>query len=149
MTVPGRIALCCGIAIFAAACSENAPKPWSKAEMRTLSEQFSHIAEAFAVVDVCMPMIDADQEVKRSVIAKIEVRRYSQLSAINTKAEVAKFLAYHRRTGGTDAQAAQLEWVYQDSYRAAAQGLKSIENCAETVTDYANTILQTRVEPGA
>ncbi len=149
MWVPSRIALCCGIAILATACSEKAPKPWSKAEMNALSDQFSHIAEAYAVVDVCMPMIDADPETKRAVIAKIEVSRYSQISSINTQTEVAKFLAYHRRTGGTDAQAAALEWVYQDSYRTAAQGLKSIENCAETVTDYANTILQTRVDPGA
>jgi len=149
MSVTRRLALYCGIAILATACSEKAPKPWSKAEMKALSDKFSHIAEAYAVVDVCMPMIDGDPDTKRAVIAKIEVRRYSQISSIDTKAEVAKFLAYHRRTGGTDAQAAELEWVYQDSYRTAAQGLKSIENCAETVTDYANTILQTRVEPGA
>jgi hypothetical protein len=146
MSVHRSVAVGCGIAIFAVACSERAPKPWSAAEMSALSEQFGHIAEAYAVVDVCIPMIDADQEAKRSVIAKIEVRHYSQLSRMNTKAEVARFLAYHRQTGGTDEQEAALDQIYRQSYQAAVQNLTSVANCAETVSDYANTILQTRVE---
>ena len=138
------LTLCCS-AILAVACSDEAPKPWNAREMNELSEQFGHIAEAYAVVDVCIPMIDADKDAKRRVISKIEVRRYSQLSQLDTEAELAKFLAHHRQTGGTDEQAAALDQVYRESHRAAAQLLTSLDGCVETVIDYANTILNTRV----
>jgi hypothetical protein len=59
-----RFITLCWLAIFAAACSDATPEPWSAAEMHALSEQFSHIAEAYAVVDICIPMIDADKEAK-------------------------------------------------------------------------------------
>jgi hypothetical protein len=135
------------LAIFAAACSERAPDPWSAAEMNALSEQFGHIAEAYAVVDVCMPMIDANKDAKRSVISKIDVRHYSQLSQMDTEAELAKFFAHHRQSGGTDEQAAALDRIYRESHEAAAQLLTSVDNCAETASDYANTILNTKVRP--
>jgi len=115
--------------------------------MNQLREQFSHIAEAYAVVDVCIPMIDADKEAKRSVIAKIDVRRYSQLSQMNTESELTRFIAYHRRSGGTDEQAAELDQIYRESHQAAARLLKSVGDCAETVADYVNTILNTKVDP--
>jgi len=135
------------LATLAAACSERAPEPWSAAEMNALSEQFGHIAEAYAVVDICMPMIDANKDAKRSVISKIEVRHYSQLSQMDTEAELAKFFAHNRQSGGTDEQAAALDRIYRESHEAAAQLLTSVENCAETVSDYANTILNTKVRP--
>jgi hypothetical protein len=135
------------LAIFAAACSERAPDPWSAAEMNALSEQFGHIAEAYAVVDVCMPMIDANKDAKRSVISKIDVRHYSQLSQVDTEAELAKFFAHHRQSGGTDEQAAALDRIYRESHEAAAQLLTSVDGCAETASDYANTILNTKVRP--
>jgi hypothetical protein len=135
------------LAIFAAACSERAPDPWSAAEMNALSEQFGHIAEAYAVVDVCMPMIDANKDAKRSVISKIDVRHYSQLSQMDTEAELAKFFAHHRQSGGTDEQAAALDRIYRESHEAAAQLLTSADGCAETASDYANTILNTKVRP--
>jgi len=135
------------LAILAAACSESTPKPWSAAEMSALSEQFGHIAEAYAVVDVCMPMIDANKDAKRSVISKIDVRHYSQLSQMDTEAELAKFFAHHRQSGGTDEQAAALDRIYRESHEAAAQLLTSADGCAETASDYANTILNTKVRP--
>jgi len=135
----------CWLAILAIACSESGPEPWSAAEMNALSEQFNHIAEAYAVVDVCMPMIDANKDAKRSVISKIEVRRYSQLSQMNTEAELAKFFTYHRRSGGTNEQAAALDQIYRDSHAAAARVLTSIDSCTEAASDYANTILNTKV----
>ena len=137
----------CWLAILAAACSESAPEPWNAAEMSALSEQFGHIAEAYAVVDVCMPIIDADRDAKRSVISKIEVRHYSQLSRMDTEAELAKFFAHHRQRGGTDEQAAALERTYRESHAAAVQLLTSVDGCAETVSDYANTIINTKAEP--
>jgi len=145
------------LAILATACSESAPEPWSAAEMNALSEQFGHIAEAYAVVDVCMPMIDANKDAKRSidankdakrsVISKIDVRHYSQLSQMDTEAELAKFFAHHRQSGGTDEQAAALDRIYRESHEAAAQLLTSADGCAETASDYANTILNTKVRP--
>ena len=115
--------------------------------MNALTEQFRHIAEAYAVVDVCVPMIDADQEAKRSVISKIDVRSYTRLSQMNTEAELAKFFAHHRRTGGTEEQVASLDRTYRESHDAAARLLTTIENCKETVSDYVNTILNTKVAP--
>jgi hypothetical protein len=140
-----RFITLCWLAILASACSNGEPEPWSAAEMNALSEQFGHIAEAYAVVDVCMPMIDADKDAKHSVISKIEVRRYSQLSRMDTEAELAKFFAHHRQSGGTDEQAAGLDRIYRESHQAAAQLLTSVDNCAETTSDYANTILNTKV----
>jgi len=113
--------------------------------MSALSEQFGHIAEAYAIVDICMPMIDADKDAKRSVISKIEVRRYSQLLQMDTEAELAKLFAHHRQRGGSDEQAAALDRIYRESHEAAAQLLTSVDGCAETVSDYANTILNTKV----
>jgi len=137
-------ALCCA-AILAAACSDEAPEPWNAREMNALSEQFGHIAEAYAVVDVCIPMIDADKDAKRRVLSKIDVRRYSQLSQLDTEAELAKFLAHHRKSGGSDEQTAVLDRIYRESHQAAAQLLTSLDSCVETVIDYSNTILNTRI----
>ncbi len=142
-----RCVTLCWLAILAVACSDRAPKPWSAAEMSALSEQFGHIAEAYAVVDVCMPMIDADKNAKYSVISKIEVRRFTQLSQLDTEAELAGFFAHHRQRAGTDEQAAALDRIYRESHRAATQKLTSIDGCVETVSDYANTILNTKVRP--
>jgi hypothetical protein len=135
------------LAIFAIACSESGPEPWKLAEMNALSEQFSHIAKAYAVVDICIPMVDADKDAKRSVISEIEVRRYSQLSQMNAEAELAKFFTYHRMSGGTDEQAAALDQIYRESHAAAARMLTSIDSCTEAASDYANTILNTKVQP--
>jgi hypothetical protein len=142
-----RYVALCWLVILATACSERAPEPWSAAEMSALSEQIGHIAEAYAVVDVCMPMIDANKDAKRSVISKIEVRRYSQLLQMDTEAELAKFFAHHRQRGGTDQQAATLDRIYRESHGAAAELLTSVDGCAETASDYANTILNTKVGP--
>jgi hypothetical protein len=115
--------------------------------MNELSEQFGHIAEAYAVVDVCIPMIDADKDAKFSVISEIEVRGFTQLSQMDTEAELANFLAHHRKSGGTDEQAAALERIYREAHEAAKHQLTSIDGCVETVSDYANTILNTKVRP--
>jgi hypothetical protein len=64
---------------------------------------------------------------------------------MNTEAELAKFLAHHRQRGGTDEQAAALDRTYRESHAAAAQLLTSVDSCAETASDYANTILNTKV----
>ena len=135
----------CWFAVFAMACSDGAPVAWNAAEMSALSEQFAHIAEAYAVVDVCMPMIAADKDAKHEVISKIEVRQFTQLSQMDTEAELAKFIAHHRKRAGSDEQVATLERIYRESHQAAARLLTSIDGCVATVSDFANTILNTKV----
>ena len=135
----------CWLALLAAACSESGPEPWNAAEMNALSEKFNHIAEAYAVVDICMPMIDSNKDAKRSILSKIEIRHYSQLTQMDTEAELANFFAHHRKSGGTDEQAATLERIYRQSHQAAARLLTSLDDCVETTSDYANTILNTKV----
>jgi hypothetical protein len=135
----------CWLAVLATACSDSAPEPWNAAEMNKLSELFGHIAEAYAVVDVCIPMIDADKDARYRVTSKIEVRHFTQLSQIDTEARLAEFFAHHRKRAGTNEQVAMLDRIYRESHAAAAQQLTSIDNCVETVTDYANTILNTKV----
>jgi len=142
-----RLVALCWLATAAAACSEQAPKPWSSAEMSALSEQFAHIAEAYAVVDVCVPMIAADKDAKYTVISKIDVRHFSQLAQMDTEAELARLIAHHRERGGTDEQAAELDRIYREAHEEATRHLTSIDNCVETVCDYANTILNTKLHP--
>jgi len=144
-----RLLCVCALAIVAAACSDSAPKPWTAREMNALAEQFGHIAEAYAVVDICIPKIEANAEAKRRVIDEIDVSRYAQLAGMDTKTEFANFLAYHRRDGGTDEQAEQLEQIYRESYAKAAEVLTSLASCEEAVSDYANTILNTKVRPAS
>ncbi len=126
-------------------CSNEQLEPWNPAELSALTEEFAHIAEAYAVVDVCMPMLDADQDAKYRVVSQIEVRRYTQLSKMNTEAELANFFAHHQQRGGTEEQYAIMDHAYRTAYTEAAQGLTSLEICIETVSDYANTILHTNV----
>ena len=90
-------------------------------------------------------MIDANKDAKRSVISKIQIRRYSKLSQMNTEAELARFFAHHQQRGGTDEQVADLNRIYRESHEAAARLLTSVDGCAETASDYANTILNTKV----
>ena len=108
-------------------------------------EEFDHIALAYAVVDRCMPMIDADQDAKHSLHSKVGVRSYSKLKRIDTEAEFGRFVAYHRSHGGSPAQHAQLEQAYRASYEQAQPHLGTLDVCLETVADYANTILNTRL----
>ncbi len=129
------------------ACSDASIEPWNPAELADLSREFEHIAEAYAVVDACMPMIEQDDDAQYRLLSEIDVRQYAQLSKIDTNLELARFIAHHRRFAGSDSQAAILEQVYRDAYDSAVPHLASIEVCVETVSDYANTILHTVVEP--
>ena len=110
-----------------------------------LTEEFVHIAEAYAVADVCMPMLDSDRDAMYRVSSQIEVQRYAQLLQMNTEAELARFFAHHRQRGGTEEQYGIIDGAYRAAYAEAAKGLHSLEICIETVSDYANTILNTKV----
>jgi hypothetical protein len=140
-----RVIAVCLLASSLPGCSEDEQQPWNPSELSALTEEFIHIAEAYAVVDVCMPMLDADPDAKYQVVSQIEVKRYSQLSKMKTEAELTNFFAHHQNRGGTDEQYEMIERAYRAAYTDAAAGLRSVEICIETVSDYANTILQTSV----
>jgi hypothetical protein len=113
--------------------------------MNHLIEEFGHIAEAYAVVDACIPKIESDRDAERELISMIGLRSYTQLARMDTNAELEGFWVYHKSQGGSPEQYANLEQVYQDAYQAAQPHLGSLKNCVETVSDYANTILHTTV----
>ncbi len=135
----------CALALSLPGCSDDKLQPWNPAELTALTEEFTHIAEAYAVVDLCMPMLDADRDAKYRVISAIEVQRYTQLLNIDTEAELTRFLAHHQRRGGTKEQYEIIDRAYRAAHAEAAKGLGSVEICVETVSDYANTILNTNV----
>ena len=135
----------CVVTLSLLACSDEQKEPWNPAALTALTEEFAHIAEAYAVLEVCMPRLDADIDAKYRVVSKIEVKRYTQLLKMDTEAELANFFAHHRQRGGTAEQYATIERTYRAAYAEAAQGLGSLEICVETVSDYANTILNTNV----
>jgi hypothetical protein len=125
-------------------CSEEGPKAWTPKEMKHLVKQFGHIAEAFAVADLCMPVIDSDREAERELTSKIGIPHYTQLLSMDTEAELERFWVYHHGQGGSAEQHAKLKKVYQDAYQAAVPHLGALDTCVETVSDFANTILHTR-----
>jgi hypothetical protein len=114
--------------------------------MNHLVEQFGHIAEAYALVDACMPMIESDRDAERELISTIGIRSYTQLVSLDTNAELERFWVYHKSRGGSSEQYANLEQVYQDAYQAAQPHLGALKTCVETVSEYANTILHTTVD---
>jgi hypothetical protein len=134
-----------GLTFSLLGCSSEQVEPWNPAELTALTEEFAHIAEAYAVVDVCMPMIDAHADAKYRVVSQIEVHRYTQLLNMNTEGELANFFAHHQQLGGTEEQYAIIDHAYRTAYTEASEGLSSLGICIETVSDYANTILNTNV----
>ena len=134
-----------GLGLLALGCSPDPVAMWTPVEMSQRVEEFVHFAEAYAVVDLCMPAIDADQDAKHGLLSKIGVRSYSSLQGIDTEVELGRFLAYHRSLGGSQEQHAQLEQAYRSAYGEAQPHLRSLDTCLETVSDYANTILNTKL----
>ncbi len=63
MRIMTAIALC-ALALSLPGCSADKLQPWNPAELTALTEEFTHIAEAYAVVDLCMPRLDADRDAK-------------------------------------------------------------------------------------
>jgi hypothetical protein len=126
-------------------CSPDEPVAWTPAQMSNLLEQYGHIAEAYAVVDLCMPMIESDRDSNHALTSMIGSRNYTRLLAMDTDAELERFFAYHKSLGGSAEQRANLEQAYRDAYQAAFPHLRALDTCVETVSDYANTILHTVV----
>ena len=139
-----RKAVLLPVGMLLVGCSPDEPASWNPAEMSKRVEEFGHIAEAYAVVDFCMPRIESNPDAERALISTIGVRRYTQLLTVDTDAELDRFLAYHRSQGGDSQQHAKLEQAYRDAHQAAQPSLRGLDTCLETAGDYVNTILHTR-----
>ena len=126
-------------------CSPDEPEVWNPAQMSHLLEQYGHIAEAYAVVDLCMPMIESDRDADRALTSMIGIRNYTRLLAMDTDVELERFFVHHKSLGGSTEQYTNLEQAYRDAYQAALPHLRDLDTCVETVSDYANTILHTVV----
>ncbi len=140
-----RIIALCALPLSLGSCAWEEPRPWTAADLSALTEEFVHIAEAYAVVDVCMPMLDADRDAKFRVVSEIDIRHYTQLLKIQTESELINFFSHHRQRGGTEEQYESIDHAYRSAHADAASRLGSVEICIETVSDYANTILRTNV----
>ena len=134
-----------GLLIGAVACGNDAPQAWSEENLLKHVDAMGNAGTAYAVHDICMPMIEGDEEISSRVSLTIGAKRYTQLLEMDTQAEYDKLIDFYRRKGGTDDQIDVLETAYQDEYDVAAEKLTSASVCEETVTDFHNTILNTRV----
>jgi hypothetical protein len=128
------------------ACGQEQPQPWNKAEMATRAETFGHIGEAYAVLDVCVPLVALDQDARFALTEKIGARSYSRLAGMDTTRELARFVAVHASQGGTPAQHAQLRAVYRDAHGRASKLVDTVAACVETLGEWANTLLHTRTD---
>jgi len=131
-----------------AACADEATQVWSEKDLLRYTDVMSNAGTAYAVHDVCMPMIEGDEEISERVSLEIGAKRYTQLQAMDTAKEYGKMIDFYRRKGGTDDQIDILETAYGDGYDEAVEQLTSAAVCEETVTDFHNTILNTRVRRG-
>ena len=139
-----RKAVLLGVGMLIVSCSPDPPPSWNPAQLSKRMEEFAHIAEAFAVVDLCMSKIEEDPDAERTMISAVGVRSYTQLLAVDTEAELGRFLVYHESQGGSADQVTKLERTYRDAYQAAKPSLRTLATCVETASDYANTILHTK-----
>jgi hypothetical protein len=128
------------------ACGQDQPQSWNKAEMAARAETFGHIGEAYAVLDVCVPLVALDADARFALAEKIGARSYSRLAGMDTARELGRFVAVHAAQGGTPAQHAQLLAVYRDAHGRASEIVDTVAACGETLAEWANTLLQTRAD---
>lgn len=127
------------------ACSQPDIPPWTEGEMEELLEYFGEVGEAYALVDMCIPMIEADPEAKYQLVTAIEADRYARIRQMDTDQELKKLFAYFRQRGGTSQQNIDLRLRYEEARRLAEDQISSVQVCVDTITDYANTIINMRV----
>ncbi len=119
--------------------------PWSADELKDHQEQMHNAGRAFAVRDLCMPMINEDEDARLRVLLAIEAKRYSQLKEIDTEARRAWLLKHAWNSHGTAEQRASLEASYDASYEATFNEIeadpKPLETCVLTIIDFHNSII--------
>lgn len=127
------------------ACSPPETPPWTEVEMKRLLEYFGEVGEAYALVDMCIPMIEADANAKYQLLAAIKADRYAKITQFDTQRELARLLAHFRDSGGSSHQYLTLRLHYEAAYRQAEEDISSVQVCVDTLKDYANTIINMRV----
>jgi hypothetical protein len=134
-----------GMATVLSACENQDPPPWDEDDLLKHAHSMANAGKAYAVHDVCMPMIEADEETSERLSLAIGAKRYTQLQKMDVQSEYDRLIAYYRKIGGTDDQIEILETSFSDEYDLAVEQLTSLDVCETTVTDFHNTILNTRV----
>lgn len=128
------------------ACSPTQTPPWTETEMKELLEYFGEVGEAYALVDMCIPMIEADEEAKYQLVTAIKADRYAKIRQFDTQRELRKLLEHFRERGGSSQQILALRLHYEETYRQAENDISSVQVCVDTIKDYANTIINMRVQ---
>lgn len=128
------------------ACSPSETPPWTEAEMKELLEYFGEVGEAYALVDICIPMLEADEDARYQLLTAIKADRYAKIKQFDTQRELKKLLAHFRSQGGSSQQNLALRLHYDEAYRQAEDDISSVQVCVDTMKDYANTIINMRVQ---
>lgn len=58
------------IALLLQACAEEEIEPWGDTRFKEIVTQIGEVGESYAVLDICMPMLEADEEAKSSSCLK-------------------------------------------------------------------------------
>jgi len=127
-------------------CTEPEGPPWSEREMKERLSYITEVGEAYALLDICMPMLEADPDAKYQLVSAIEPDRYAKLLQFDTDYEQKRLFEYFRERGGTAEQHLALRLRYEDARREAEGQITSVQVCVDTITDYANTLINMRVQ---
>ena len=91
-------------------------------------------------------MLEADPEAKYELVSAIEADRYAKLVQIDTNYELKRMFSFFRERGGTSEQHLALRLRYEEARRDAEAQITSVQVCVDTITDYANTLINMRVQ---
>lgn len=140
-----KAALSAVVLIATLACTPQEAPPWSDAEMSDLLDYFGEVGEAYAILDICIPMLEADSEAKYQLVSAIKADRYAKLLQFDTGYELKRLFDFFRQRGGTSEQNLALRQRYQDAWQQASDDITSLQVCVDTIRDYANTMINMRV----
>lgn len=130
------------------ACGEEEIAPWTDREFEEILGKMEELGKGYAVLDICMPMLEEDDKARADLMNVIMADRYTKLEELDTERERDKVFAYYEARGGSPEQNALMRDTYEASYEAALDEITSIDVCVETISDYANTLIYMRVSRG-
>jgi hypothetical protein len=131
--------------LSAVSCAEEPLAPWNEGENQRIKDQLAEVAEAYAILDVCIPWLEADSEAKHELIDTIKADRYAKLTSINTDKEREKIFRFYEMRGGTPDQNIAFRETYEAAYETAVLDITSTSVCVNTIKDFANTIINMRI----
>lgn len=124
---------------------EPKPEEWDEDTFYKYYDIMTGMGTAYAVHDICMPMLEADEEARKQVTQEINPKRWAELLVFDTAQKYEEAIVFLNEIGGEEGQIAYLEEAYQTSYDAAVDEIHSATQCVQTLIDYHNTILNTGV----